>query len=67
MTEPTVTPTSDDLTAEFHRMRRRLREAHAAGRGVNLSAREVQLLGIGVLAEWWGMTDEDMDKPIRWD
>lgn len=67
MTEPTETQSSDELAAEFHRMRRRLREAHAAGRGVNLSAREVQLLGIGILAEWWSMADEDMDKPIRWD
>lgn len=67
MTEPTETQSSDDLAGEFNRMRRRLREAHATGRGVNLSAREVQLLGIGVLAEWWGVADGDLDKPIRRD
>lgn len=64
MSEPTPPP-ADELAAEFHRLRRRLREAHAAGRGVNLSAREVQLLGISVLAEWWGYADEDMDKLPR--
>lgn len=57
----------DELPAEFNRMRRRLRDAHASGRGVNLSAREVQLLGISVLAEWWSMEDEELDKPIRHD
>lgn len=67
LTEPTENQSSDELAAEFHRMRRRLREAHAAGRGVNLSVREVQLLGISVLAEWWSMADEDLDKPIRRD
>lgn len=66
MSAPTA-PAADELAAEFHRVRRRLREAHATGRGVNLSAREVQLLGISVLAEWWSVPDEDLDKPIRWD
>lgn len=51
-------PPADELEAEFNRMRRRLRDAHATGRGVNLSAREVQLLGISALAEWWCMDDE---------
>ncbi|WP_326430337.1 hypothetical protein VQ574_21680 (plasmid) [Stutzerimonas frequens] len=66
MSTPTPPP-ADELAAEFNRMRRRLREAHAEGRGVNLTAREVQLLGISVLAEWWCVPDEDLDQPTRWD
>lgn len=59
--------TSDDqaLNAEFERMRQRMRAAHEAGRGVKLSAREVQLLGLGVLAEWWSA--EDLDRPLRFE
>lgn len=66
MSTPEPAPATD-LAPEFHRLRRRLREAHAAGRGVNLSARELQLLGVSVLAEWWSWAEDDMDKPIRWD
>lgn len=60
-------PPVTSMDAEFSRLRRRLREAHRSGRGVNLSAREVQLLGLGVLAEWWSTPDSEMDQPVRHD
>lgn len=54
-----------DLVARFEHIRRRLREAHQAGRGVNLSAEEVQLLGVSMMAEWWNEDVEVLNRPLH--
>lgn len=43
---------------EFAAMRRRFRDAHEAGRGVHLSAREIQILGLSILGQWWYIDDD---------
>ncbi|MGI0811894.1 hypothetical protein ACRCPG_25095, partial [Pseudomonas aeruginosa] len=62
---PAPQDAAPDMKAEFEHMRQRLRAAHAAGRGVHLTAREVQLLGVSVLAEWWSA--DNLDQPVRFD
>lgn len=52
------------LRAGYERMRCRLAAADRAGRGCHLSAREVQLLGQGLLGEWWHADAAELDKPL---
>ena len=47
-----------NMQEDMRRLRKRLAAAHGAGRGCHLSAREMQLLGLTMLGEWWAASDD---------
>lgn len=48
----------DQMMDDMQRLRRRMAAAYEAGRGCHLSAHEIQLLGLGLLDEWWSADEE---------
>ncbi|EKL8566477.1 hypothetical protein PSQ33_005435 [Pseudomonas aeruginosa] len=64
---PQVDAEAQALRTDHERLRQRLAAAHRAGRGCHLSAREVQLLGLGVLGEWWGADAAYLERRPRFD
>lgn len=61
--ERPTTAQTQSVEDEYHRIRTRLRVAQQSGRGVKLTPREVHLMGLTILGEWWH--DPEIDPACK--